>query len=142
MRAVELVEHVVAAEHDVVVVSVGAGRRGVAASVGATCLPTRELSDSDPATCSARHAGLGHRRPRAAVDCAWYRCSTGCSMALERGRPRSEMRMGYVCWPSTRGSRRVIAARCGGKRDIQPISLSSCRAGRTRSIIILNPMAL
>ena len=40
-----MVEHVVAAEHDVVVVSVGAGRRVVAVSVDAMCLPTRGLSD-------------------------------------------------------------------------------------------------
>jgi hypothetical protein len=128
---------VAAAEGDVIVVSVAAGRRGVAVSVDATCLPTRGLSGPVPATCSARRARPGHRRPRAAVDGAWYRCSTGCSRALERGRPQSEMRMGYVRWPSTRRSRGVVAARCGEERDIQPRSQSPCRGGRTCSTIII-----
>lgn len=142
-RAVELAGHVaVAAGRDVVVVSDVASRRGVAVNADATCWPTRESSDSDPATCSARRAGPGHHRPRAAVDGAWYRCATGCSRALGRGRPRSEMRMGYVRWPSPRGSRGVVAARCGEKRVIQPISQSPCRLGRTRSTIIITPMAL
>jgi hypothetical protein len=140
----ELAEHVAAAaaaaaaEDDVIVGVVAAGRRRVVAvSADGTCWPTRGLSDSGPATCSALHARPGHRRCRAAVDDALYRCSTGYSMALERGRPRSEMRMGYVRWPSTRGSRGVVAVRCGGKRDIQPRSQSPCREGRTCSIIII-----
>jgi hypothetical protein len=135
----ELADHVVAvAEDDVVVDVVAASRRRVVAVSGdGTCWPTRGLSDSGPAICSALRARPGHRRCRAAVDGALYQCWTGYSRALERGRPRSEMRMGYVRWPSTRGSRGAVAVRCGGERDIQPRSQSPCREGRTCSTIII-----
>ncbi|KAG9755155.1 hypothetical protein KCU59_g4, partial [Aureobasidium melanogenum] len=96
-RAVGLVAHVAAAGHDVV-----AGRHDVvAASVDVTCLPTRELSGSDPATCSTRREGPDHHRSRDAVDDACYHCSTGYSRALEKGRLPSAMRKGYVRSPST-----------------------------------------
>lgn len=111
-KATGLVGHV-AAEHDVV-----AGRRVAAGSVDATCLPTRELSDSDPATCSTRREGPDHHQPRDVVDDARHHCSTGCSRALERGRPLSEMRKGYVRSPSTIESRVEDAARCGEEREM------------------------
>lgn len=130
-RATGLGGHV-AAGHDVL----AAGRRVVAASVDATCWPTRELNGSDPATCSTRREGPDHHRSRDAVDDARYHCSSGCNRALERGRPRSEMRKGYVRSPSTIGTRAEVAARCGEERDIQRLSQTPCRGALAYSTII------
>lgn len=139
-RAVVLVEHVAdaaaaaAAGHD-------ASRHVVAASVDAMCLPTRG-SNGDPGTCSTLRGGPDHHQSPDAVDDsqhldAQHHCSTGCSMALERGRPQSGMRKGYVRSPSTRGSRVEVAARCGGVRDIQRLSQTPCRGALTCSTIII-----
>lgn len=96
-RAVELVAHAAAGHAGDVVV--GGGRHAVAASVDVTCLPIRESSGSDPATCSTRREGPNHHRSQDAPVDACYHCDY--SRALKRGRLPSEMRKGYVRSPST-----------------------------------------